>query len=108
MWNMDMYNSSTRKYLFQCVLSAIIVVALRSLLLQILELPKIWRTSKYDFVSITQTAFSKAQQLFNLGKRGNFVDLINEGHFNLTCCRRIYLNITFLYEHVQEAAWRSG
>ncbi|KAL4229848.1 hypothetical protein ACF0H5_010240 [Mactra antiquata] len=32
-----------------CVLSAIIVVALRSLLLQVLELPSVWRTSKYDF-----------------------------------------------------------
>ncbi|KAH3838367.1 hypothetical protein DPMN_111776 [Dreissena polymorpha] len=32
-----------------CVLSAIIVVALRSLILQVLELPKVWRTSKYDF-----------------------------------------------------------
>ncbi|KAL3878614.1 hypothetical protein ACJMK2_030948, partial [Sinanodonta woodiana] len=40
-------------YLFEslpnCVLSAIIVVALKSLILQFLELPQIWRTSKYDF-----------------------------------------------------------
>ena len=41
----------TGSFFFQCVLSSIIVVALRSLLLQVLELPKIWRTSKYDFVS---------------------------------------------------------
>ena len=39
-------------FTFQCVLSSIIVVALRSLLLQVLELPKVWRTSKYDFVSV--------------------------------------------------------
>ncbi|XP_052796672.1 prestin-like [Mya arenaria] len=31
-----------------CVLSAIIVVALRSLIKQLLELPKVWRTSRYD------------------------------------------------------------
>ncbi|KAK3606365.1 hypothetical protein CHS0354_042001 [Potamilus streckersoni] len=40
-------------YLFEslpnCVLSAIIVVALKSLILQFMELPQIWRTSKYDF-----------------------------------------------------------
>ncbi|KAH3830635.1 hypothetical protein DPMN_103880 [Dreissena polymorpha] len=31
-----------------CVLSAIIVVAIRTLVLQLLELPKVWKTSKYD------------------------------------------------------------
>ncbi|KAH3838311.1 hypothetical protein DPMN_111719 [Dreissena polymorpha] len=31
-----------------CVLSAIIVVAIRGLVLQLLELPKVWKTSKYD------------------------------------------------------------
>ncbi|KAK3606362.1 hypothetical protein CHS0354_041998 [Potamilus streckersoni] len=40
-------------YLFKClptcVLSAIIVVAVKNLILQVLELPQIWRTSKYDF-----------------------------------------------------------
>ncbi|KAL3878616.1 hypothetical protein ACJMK2_030950 [Sinanodonta woodiana] len=41
-------------YLFEslpnCVLSSIIVVALKSLILQFLELPQIWRISRYDFV----------------------------------------------------------
>ncbi|XP_060582830.1 prestin-like isoform X2 [Ruditapes philippinarum] len=41
-----------------CVLSAIIVVALRSLILQVLELPKIWRTSKYDFYIWVVTCLS--------------------------------------------------
>ncbi|KAL3878617.1 hypothetical protein ACJMK2_030951 [Sinanodonta woodiana] len=40
-------------YLFKClptcVLSSIIVVAVKNLILQFLELPQIWRTSKYDF-----------------------------------------------------------
>ncbi|XP_053400591.1 solute carrier family 26 member 6-like [Mercenaria mercenaria] len=35
-----------------CVLASIIMVALRSLFLQFLELPKIFRTSAYDFVSM--------------------------------------------------------
>lgn len=32
-----------------CILSAIIMVALRSMLLQVLELKRLWRISKYDF-----------------------------------------------------------
>ncbi|KAK3606363.1 hypothetical protein CHS0354_042000 [Potamilus streckersoni] len=48
-------------YLFEslpnCVLSAIIVVALKSLILQFLELPQIWRTSKYDFFIWVVTCF---------------------------------------------------
>jgi len=36
---------------FQCALASIILVALRSLFLQFLDLPKIFKTSAYDGVS---------------------------------------------------------
>ena len=39
-------------FAIQCVLSSVVLVALRCLVLQVLELPRMWRTSKYDFVSI--------------------------------------------------------
>jgi len=38
--------------MFQCILSAIIVVALRSMFLQMFELKKLWKISGFDFVSI--------------------------------------------------------
>ncbi|XP_071124796.1 chloride anion exchanger-like isoform X2 [Mytilus edulis] len=34
----------------QCVLSAVIIINLRTMFIQILEVPSLWRTSKYDFV----------------------------------------------------------
>ncbi|XP_063414995.1 prestin-like [Mytilus trossulus] len=34
----------------KCVLSAVIIINLRTMFIQILEVPSLWRTSKYDFV----------------------------------------------------------
>ena len=41
----------------QCILSSIIVVALRSMFLQLLQLKKLLHISAYDFVSINNKSF---------------------------------------------------
>ena len=64
-------------YSFQCVLAAIITVALRSLILQILDLPKIWKTSVYDCVSISieKSAYPKFYPTVNHLHFGGFSGL---------------------------------
>lgn len=44
----DMYASFTEILLFQCILAAIIIVAVKPLLLQALQFPRIWKMSKMN------------------------------------------------------------
>ena len=44
--------------LFQCVLAAIIIIALRGMFLQVLDLKKLWSVSLIDFVSIKINHYS--------------------------------------------------
>ena len=37
------------KHLPRCVLASIIMVALRAMFLQLMDLPKLWKVSKWDF-----------------------------------------------------------
>ena len=52
---------------FQCALASIILVALRSLFLQFLDLPKIFKTSAYDGVSFCYVFFG-AEDVGFLGR----------------------------------------
>lgn len=74
----------------QCVLSSIIIVALKSMLSQFVELPKLWKYSKFDFVTFY------INYLFTMSFLA-YMDSCIHGHRDLGRYRRFISSSSFCY-----------
>jgi hypothetical protein len=52
---------------FQCILASIIIIALQGMFRQFFELPKLWKLSKIDFVSIYILGVNSEKFQWNIG-----------------------------------------